>query len=517
MSRGSLMILYNEPAAQEGAGGFQESEAGVLTEVAAVVRACRRLRRPCRAVGVRSYDQLPEVLAGADESVVFNLVEGFSAHAERANFVPAVCAAFGKACTGNSTPGLLLSLDKWQSKVLLEGAGLPVPQARLIPVGQRSPRGELWPGPYIVKPVGADASEGIDCDSVVPDAGRVLRQAVARVHERFRQAALVEQYVEGRELNVSVLWRGAEPEVLPLAEIDFSAFGSDRPRIVGYEAKWLMGTFEYHHTPRILPAPLPARVARRVRDLSVAACRSLGCTDYCRVDMRLGQNLRPYILEVNANPDISPDAGFAAALEAAHISYHDFVRIVIENAFSRLAEPKGKSRRRAHAKHASGNLHIRWCQASHRDAVLGLLAGTRMFRPGELNVAREVLDDGIRCGPEGHYQSHVATQAGEVLGWVCFGPAPCTIGTWDLYWIGVDAPHQGQGIGRTLMAFAESEIRARGGRRVLVETSGRAAYAPTLAFYERIGYCREACVRDFYDIGDDKIVLGKHVAPTIRA
>ena len=139
-----------------------------------------------------------------------------------------------------------------------------------------------------------------------------------------------------------------------------------------------------------------------------------------------------------------------------------------------------------------------------------------MFRPGELNVAREVLDDGIRCGPEGHYQSYVATQARKVLGWVCFGPVPCTIGTWDLYWIGVDTAQQGQGVGRKLMAFAESEILACGGRRVLVETSGRTAYAPTLAFYERIGYCREACVRDFYDIGDDKIVLGKRIAPTGR-
>lgn len=513
MSRGSLLILYNEPALQGTTRGFHESEAGVLTEVAAVAEACRRLRRPCRKVGVKSYDQLPDVLAGADESIVFNLVEGFAKHPEQVNFVPAVCAAFGKACTGNTTTGLLLSLDKWQSKVLLEGAGLAVPKARLVPVGQRFTGSELWPGPYIVKPVGTDASEGIDSDSVVRGAGRVLKQAVARVHEQFQQGALVEQYIEGRELNISVLWRGAEPEVLPLAEIDFSAFDDDRPRIVGYEAKWLTDTFEYHHTPRIIPAPLPARVARRVRESAIAACRSLGCTDYCRVDMRLDQKLTPYILEVNANPDISPDAGFAAALEAARISYHDFIRIVIENAFLRIGEPKGKSRRRACAKHSIGELHIRWCHEANRDAVLDLLAGTRMFRPGEMNIAREVLDDSIRCGPDGHYQSYVITQAEHVLGWVCFGPTPCTLGTWDLYWISVNTTHQRQGIGRKLMAFAESEIMAGGGRRVIVETSGRAAYASTLAFYERIGYIREAAVRDFYDIGDDKIVLTKRIAP----
>ncbi|HPC94386.1 MAG TPA: GNAT family N-acetyltransferase [Sedimentisphaerales bacterium] len=516
MPRGSLLILYNEPAAAK-AGGFQESEAGVLAEVAAVVEACRRLRRPCRAVGVQNYEQLPEVLAGADEPVVFNLVEGFAVEPERANFVPAVCAAFGKACTGNSATGLLLSLNKWQSKVLLEGAGLPVPRGRIVPVGaaraKAHPMG--WPGPYIVKPVEADASEGIDAASVVPDAGRTLKQAIARVHERFRQPALVEQYIEGRELNVSVIWRGDEPEVLPLAEIDFGAFDENRPRIVGYEAKWLANTFEYHHTPRMIPAPLPAKVAHRVRELAVAACRCLDCRDYCRVDMRLDQALEPYILEVNANPDVSPDAGFAAALEAAEIAYHEFVRIAINNAVSRLARPKARSRRRIEAKAGAGDLRIVWCQASHRDAVVSLLTGTRMFRPGEIQIAKEVLDDGIRGGPDGHYQSYVAVRGGEVLGWVSFGPTPCTIGTWDLYWIAVAASCQGQGIGRALMAFAESEIRLRGGRRVIVETSGRDAYIPTVAFYERIGYLREATLPDFYDIGDGKVILTKCVAPTV--
>ena len=516
MPRRSVLILYNEPAAQGTAGAFQESEAGVLAEVAAVVEACRKLRRSCRAVGVRTYDQLPEVLAGADEPIVFNLVEGFVAHPERANFVPAVCAAFGKACTGNLTPGLLVSLDKWQSKALLEGAGLPVPRAVLIPAERRSLRGELESGPYIVKPVGADASEGIDASSVVPDAGPALRRAVARIHERFGQAALVEQYIEGRELNVSVLWRGTQPEVLPLAEIDFSAFGKDRPRIVGYEAKWQADAFEYHHTPRVIPAPLTARVGNRVRELAIAACRSLDCIDYCRVDMRLDGDLKPYILEVNANPDISPDAGFAAALEAGNVRYHDFVRLAIENALSRLVRPAARGRRRPRAKSAPGDLDICWCQAAHREAVLRLLTATRMFRTGELEVARELLDDGIRCGPSGHYQSYVATRAGEVLGWVCFGPTPCTVGTWDLYWIGVDPAYQGQGVGRKLMAFAESEIRSRGGRCVVVETSGRTTYAPTIAFYERIGYHRTAAVRDFYDIGDDKIILIRHLGTALQ-
>ena len=125
--------------------------------------------------------------------------------------------------------------------------------------------------------------------------------------------------------------------MLPLAEIDFSAFEAGRPRIVGYEAKWLEDSFEYQHTPRIIPAPLPKRVAERIRELAAAACRTLSCFEYCRVDFRLDKANRPYVLEVNANPDISPDAGFAAAIEAAGISYPAFVKLEIDNAVSQSA------------------------------------------------------------------------------------------------------------------------------------------------------------------------------------
>jgi D-alanine-D-alanine ligase len=500
----SVLILYNEP--RRGAD-FQESDAGVLSEVAAVEAALRRLKIACRSVGVRELTDVPLVLGGADESIVFNLVEGLQGHPEDFNDVPAVVRSFGKGCTGNDTPGMVLSLDKWRTKALLQAAGLPCPKAVLVEPGCQPRAVGLFAGPYIVKPVSADASEGIDNASLIAKGGARLKEAVARIHRQLGQPAIIEQFIDGRELNISVLWRKGKPEVLPLAEIEFRDYGKDRPRIVGYEAKWLQDSFEYSHTVRAIPAPLPARTAREVRRLAVAACRTLDCTDYCRVDFRLDRSLDPHILEVNANPDIAPDAGFAAALKAAGIRYEQFIRMTVQSAVDRM--PKKAKRVDTRKEKQSGDLAIRWCGRQDREPVVDLLSRTQFFRPDEMAIAKEVLDAGIKDGPRGHYQSYVIEVSGQVSGWVCFGPTPCTLGTFDVYWIAVDPACQGQGLGKRLVDFAEARIASSGGRLAVAETSGRQIYQSTRAFYERLGYVAASPIPDFYGPGDDKCVFTK--------
>ncbi len=520
---------------------FAESDAGVLAEVEAVGRALDKLRIPHRVVGVREFQELPAVLSASDEPVIFNLIEGFWTDPDRATLVPAVVRSFGKACTGNDTPGLLLSLDKWQSKTLLAAAGIPTPKGLIVPVGESIPTRDLFEGPYIVKPIQTDASEGIDKTSIAHSRGKALRQIVQRIHDQLAQPALIEQYVEGRELNITVIHRKGEAQVLPLAEIDFSAFEPGRPRIVGYEAKWLEDTFEYQHTPRIIPAPLPQRVAARVRELAAASCRALSCFDYCRVDFRLDKANRPYVLEVNANPDISPDAGLAAAIQAAGISYPAFVKLTIDNAVGWVLNPRvghlDAHETRGVRPHPTDShpIAIRWCRPEDRQIVLSFLAETGFFRPDEIDIARELIDSAIAEGPKGHYQSFVACvneeqdsglkKAGGAnpqseirnpksprsvpVGWVCWGPTPCTLGTFDIYWIGVAPAWQGRGIGRALTNFAEQAIAERGGRLFVVETSSREAYTPTRRFYEALGYDEAGRIPDFYGPGDDKVIFLK--------
>ncbi|MBP8303081.1 MAG: GNAT family N-acetyltransferase [Phycisphaerae bacterium] len=504
--KNTVLILYTLPRTAR-QGGFAESEAGVLEEVGAVTAALQRFRIPCRSVGVKELADVPVVLSGADERVVFNLVEGFWVRPHEFNYVPAVARAMGKACTGNDTPGMILSLHKGQAKALLEAAGLPCPKGIQVDPGQRVRSAGLFAGPYIVKPCSADASEGIHSASLVPRAGRRLDAAVRRIHESLHQPALVESFVDGREINVSVLWRRGQPHVLPPAEIEFRDYGKGRPRIVGYEAKWLRDSFEYDHTVRVVPAPLAKSAAHEVRRLAVEACRVLGCLDYCRVDFRLDRRGSPTILEVNANPDLAPDAGFAAALHAGGIRYEQFIRLTVENALARA--PRKPKVRAQPARRAGGNRAIRWTQEGDREAVVGLLVGTQFFRPDEVTIAKEVLDEAIQGGPAGHYQSFVIETEGRVAGWVCWGPTPCTIGSFDVYWIAVRKDCQGQGLGAELMGFAERQIAAQGGRLAVVETSGREAYEPTRAFYERLGYGQAARIAGFYGPGDDKVVFTK--------
>jgi D-alanine-D-alanine ligase len=538
--RPRVLILHHVPPEGAARGAWRESDEGVRAEVGAVAAALDHLGFEHRTIGVAGLGDVASVLAAATEPVVFNLVETFIGAPVEANGVPALGRAFGKACTGSDTPCLAAALDKGRTKAILMAAGLPCPRGVVVAVGERVRPADLPPGPFIVKPCTSDASEGIDARSVVAGPGAALTRVVRRVHEEVGQDALVEAFIGGRELNVSLLERGGEVAVLPLAEIDFSAFPPGRPRIVDYAAKWLADSFAYRRTPRIIPAPLPIARAREVRRLALGAWRALGCRDYARVDFRLDRRGRPWIIEVNPNPDISPDAGFdagfAAALSAAGIPFEEFVQGIIRNATARQAKAASRriSRGRSETRRAdtggradtgrrtprapaagSGPVRIRRTGPRDRPVVLAFLAETGFFRPDELDIAREVLDEALAKGPGGHYQSFVADEAGRAVGWVCFGPTPCTVGTFDLYWIGVAPSRQGCGVGRDLMQFAESAIAPRGGRLVVVETSGRAVYDSTRRFYQTLGYREAARIADFYAPGDAKVVYVKPLQPAL--
>ena len=502
-----VLVLYNEPrlppSGVDSAGW--ESEHGVLDEVRVVAEALDRLGVPHREAGAKAMSDVPGILAGGDEQLVFNLVEGFARHPEEALMVPAVCRAYGRSATGCSAACQMLATDKWRAKSALLGAGVAVPRGVQVQPGAAIPRGRLGRGPYIVKPALGDGSEGIDASSVVRAAGPALRAAVQSVHRRFRHPALVEAFVDGREFNVSILQRGRRVDVLPIAEIDFSAFGADRPRIISYSAKWHAESFEYKHTPRILPAQLTKKQSNRIRACARAAWDVMGCADYARVDLRMDADGKPVVIEVNPNPDISPEGGFAAALAAARIPFERFVLAVLTNARARLPAPEVRP-----AGEPAASLAVRATVPADREAILRMVVDTGFFRPDEIAIAQEVLDDAL-TGRDPDYLSFVVDEAGVPAGWVCFGPTPCTLGTYDIYWIVVDPRRQSRGLGRALLRFAESEIRRRGGRVAVIETSGRPIYQSTRGFYLKCGYTETARLPEFYAPGDDKLVYTRRV------
>lgn len=151
-----------------------------------------------------------------------------------------------------------------------------------------------------------------------------------------------------------------------------------------------------------------------------------------------------------------------------------------------------------------------------RQAVRRIVASTGFFSPAEIDVAVELVDERLARGAASGYHFVFAEQRGHTIGYSCYGPIACTVASYDLYWIAVDKSCQGQGLGRRLLQDAESRICQAGGRRIYLDTSGRAQYTSTRAFYEHFGYQRAATLKDFYDLGDDKVIYAKELDHSSR-
>jgi ribosomal protein S18 acetylase RimI-like enzyme len=146
-----------------------------------------------------------------------------------------------------------------------------------------------------------------------------------------------------------------------------------------------------------------------------------------------------------------------------------------------------------------------------RQKVISFLSATSFFRDGELKIAEQVFDDAVRQGQGGEYLSYIAEQDSSIVGWICFGPTPCTVGTYDIYWIAVDPSKQRSGLGSALIRFAEDKIKTSNGRMIVIETSASNLYLPTRSFYKKLGYLQMAAVDNFYAPGDGKLVYAKYV------
>ena len=160
-------------------------------------------------------------------------------------------------------------------------------------------------------------------------------------------------------------------------------------------------------------------------------------------------------------------------------------------------------------------MKIRPATSADRERILEILTATARFTRREIGWAMELVDlafDGRR-----EYEIHVLEDPASgpsraVQGYVCFGPTPKSEGVFDLYWIAVDPKEQGQGYGQLLLRFVENEVRRQSGRMLLIETSSKRSYAPTVRFYQRAGYEEISRIKDFYRIEDDKVVFCKLLA-----
>jgi D-alanine-D-alanine ligase len=267
---------------------------------------------------------------------VFNLCEEINGKCELEMCVAGLLELMGIPYTGSDPYTLGLALNKFHVKQILRAAGIPAARGYLRYPGQELtvPRGTRFP--VIVKPSRQDASLGINSNSVC-DAPEPLEKQIRYIHEVYGQEALVEEYLDGREFNVSVVG-DRNPEVLAISEIDFTGLPEGEPRIVSYRAKWDEDSLMYNSTVPICPAPIAKRLENRIRDIAIRSYQCTGCRDYARIDMRTDARGGIFVLEVNPNPDISPKAGFARAARAAGYSYSDMILRISEAAVERGAK-----------------------------------------------------------------------------------------------------------------------------------------------------------------------------------
>jgi D-alanine-D-alanine ligase len=234
--------------------------------------------------------------------------------------------------TGSGPHTLRQCADKALTKSVLINAGIPTPNYQIF----REPVG-IWTDltfPLIVKPVHEDGSIGVTEECVVHDEQH-LEQMVLEIQRVYQQPALVEEFIDGREINAAVLANEDQARVLPLSEILFT-LPAGRPRIVSFAAKWLEDSDAYWHTNNCCPAALDPATETVIQELAIRSCRVLGVRDYARVDIRLRDG-QPYVLEVNPNPCINPDGtGFIVSAGAAGLSYDDVVNAIMDQALARL-------------------------------------------------------------------------------------------------------------------------------------------------------------------------------------
>ena len=274
-----------------------------------------------------------EVIAKKPD-LVFNLCESLAGDARHEAVLPSLFELAGVRYTGSGPLALATALRKDRTKAILRAHGVPTP-ASAVSVDGTLPK-KLPPLPCIVKPAREDASTGIWLRSVVKTP-RDLAARVAEVHARYRQPVLIEEFIRGRELYVSLLGNGDTLVALPMHEVDFSAMPAGAPHIVTYDGKWDPSSQEYKGT-RSMRAEVTDAVRARCADAARAAFVALELSDYARVDLRLAADGTPYVIDVNPNCDLSDGAGVCRAASFGGLTYSDLIDRVVAAAMARYAK-----------------------------------------------------------------------------------------------------------------------------------------------------------------------------------
>jgi D-alanine-D-alanine ligase len=265
--------------------------------------------------------------------LIFNFVESIEGNSNFEGYIAGVFDLLGIPYTGNGPNCLGNCLSKLRTKQILISHGIRTPQSFYAQIQDEITKNAfVLKFPVILKLAREDASIGISEFSVV-DNFESMKERLEYLFSSFNQDVLIEEYINGRELNVAILG----DLVLPISEIRFDHLPNDLPKIVTYEAKWSPQSIYYKNTVPKCPALLDDQLKLKIEKMALEAYNALDCRDYARVDIRLNQKNMPYVIEVNPNPDISQDTGFVRSAASAGISYDELLYKITLLALKRIS------------------------------------------------------------------------------------------------------------------------------------------------------------------------------------
>ena len=331
-----VVVLYGSVGA-----GASESDQDTLEQVRCVSENLMTLGYPVEIVsmGLR-LDHLKEQLKEIRPGLVFNLVESVGGRDALLPLAPVVLDGLAIPYTGAPLAALVTSGNKLEAKRLMALTGIPTTETWSEGAGKISSQSGSW----IVKSVFEQASFGMDDRAVTQDAAAVPGLIRERI-ERLGGLWFAEKFVSGREFNVSLLANDRGVEVLPIAEIRFQNFPKDKPKIVGYAAKWDPASPEYKGTVRGFDFSAgDSDLLHQLSTIALDCWRIFGLRGYARVDFRVDDQGQPLVLEVNANPCLSPDAGFAAAAARKRLPFQQVIQRIVRASQPLQSMPESQAR-----------------------------------------------------------------------------------------------------------------------------------------------------------------------------
>jgi len=485
-------------------------EQNSLEEVEIVAEALERLGWDPVAVpmtlDVATAKRRLQALAPA---FVFNLVESLDGKGIYIHVGPTLFDALGLPFTGCGTEAILQTQNKVIAKRIMAKAGLPTPDW-IEPGDLLAGRGGKPGQRYIVKSAWEHASVGLDGGSVAADPAELRRIALDR-RARFGGDWFAEEYIEGAEFHLPMIGPRDAPEAVVGCIIDFIDFAPGEAKLFDYDAKWNEGTPSFDKTPdRLADRPGDRALIARATPIAFDCWRFFGLSGYARIDFRIDEAGRPFVIDINANPCLSYVDSLPTGAVASGIDFDALIRRIVEAAGIVPPPPRPRA-----AKPSGGAASLAWRSdlvPEDVETVRALVRSTGFFTAAEEDVAAELVEDALERGTERTgYHFLFAEEDGRAVGYSCYGPIMGTDSSWDLYWIVVGAARRGGGLGRAINARTEKAVAALGGRRLYAETSGRAQYEPTRAFYLKTGYREVGRIENFYAEGDAKVIFEKSV------